>query len=307
MTALAISNSELETAQRCWRKWYFTYYLHLGLREEDPTGNRAIGSRVHFALARYYEKGEDPVLLTRALVDADMAANPKYAEDIAKDGDLCIIMLEGYVEWLEETGADEDLEFLESEREVRQVFGAVGGVKVEVVGRLDQRVRQRSTGLRSFMDHKTGDFTRIVNTARIAQQFLHYDLLEYLEYIREGRDVSERTDGGIYNVLKKVKRTPRANPPFYMRHEVRHNLDELRSYWTRVAAITGEIVGKRMALDQGADPRSVVYPTPTSDCYWSCDFFPICPLVDDGSDLQAVIQLAYEEKPPRYVASEDEA
>ncbi|MGH9200746.1 MAG: PD-(D/E)XK nuclease family protein [Vicinamibacterales bacterium] len=305
MADLALSNSELELAQRCWRKWYFAAYRNLVLRDEGVAGPRAIGSRIHRALAGYYERQLDPVQLIRLEVESDAEAFPEQAEDVLKDGDLCLAMIEGYLEWLEETGADADLRLISTEREVRQPFGVIDDVNVEVVGTLDQRVQKISDGSRAFIDHKTvANFADTLKIARIAQQFLHYDLLEYLEFIREQRPPEERTDGGIYNMLRKVKRTPRATPPFYMRHEVRHNMDELRSYWLRVAAVAAEIIARRRRLDAGQDMRSVAYPTPNRDCSWSCDFFPICPLVDDGSDIESVIESFYEVREPRYKAGE---
>jgi hypothetical protein len=46
----------------------------------------------------------------------------------------------------------------------------------------------------------------------------------------------------------------------------------------------------RDALDKGADHQEVAYPRPSRDCKWKCQFFSVCPLVDDGSAAEAAIE-----------------
>ena len=42
-------------------------------------------------------------------------------------------------------------------------------------------------------------------------------------------DEEHRTEGGIFTMLKKVKRTAASKPPYYKQIEVRHNVFALRS------------------------------------------------------------------------------
>ena len=59
-------------------------------------------------------------------------------------------------------------------------------------------------------------------------------------------------------LLRRVKRTASAKPPFYGRHEVRHNTQELRSHWLHIIAIAQETDRARERIDRGTDHHSVV-------------------------------------------------
>lgn len=99
----------------------------------------------------------------------------------------------------------------------------------------------------------------------------------------------ERTEGGIFTMLKKVKRSANARPPFYDQIEVRHNVFALRSFWQRIHGVLTDLLKTRDSLDAGADHRFVAYPRPSRDCKWKCQFFTVCPLLDDGSAAEQAI------------------
>lgn len=122
-------------------------------------------------------------------------------------------------------------------------------------------------------------------------QLMTYQTLDFVN--RTGPDEDKRLAGGVFRLLKKVKRGVRAKPPFYRQHEVRHNVFTLRSFWTRTQGTLRDLVGVRDALDAGADHRLVAYPTPTRDCRWWCPFFQVCPLMDDGSDVDGMLNDLY--------------
>jgi hypothetical protein len=126
------------------------------------------------------------------------------------------------------------------------------------------------------------------------EQMKTYSLLEYLDAMsKTGEGPPERTDGGIYNVMRRVKRTATAKPPFYGRIEVRHNMETLRSMYLRVKRVIEEIVGARAELDAGGDHRYVTYPTPDQDCSWKCPFVRMCPMMDDGSNWEGLLEEHY--------------
>jgi hypothetical protein len=128
--------------------------------------------------------------------------------------------------------------------------------------------------------HNTvGDLTAPVVTLPQNEQMMHYMLLEFLSL--EDSDV--RCDGALYNMMRRVKRSAKAKPPFYDRIEVRHNKFELESYRRRALAATREILVAIDRLERGEEHFDVVYPSPTPECRWSCDFFAVCNLFDDGS------------------------
>jgi hypothetical protein len=166
--------------------------------------------------------------------------------------------------------------------------------QVEMVGKLDMRVKRKSDGVRLFFDHKTAaGFDGIAKIAAISEQFLHYHLLEVL---KPGE--TERCDGGVYNILKKVKRTANARPPFYERIEVRHNRQQLEAYWNRFHGIVLDILRVRAALDRGESHFVHAYPTPSGDCSWKCPFYQVCPLIDDGSAAEAMLEDFFESGNP---------
>lgn len=278
-----ISNSEIGTYKECKRKWWLSYYLGLNSNNTPITGPLAFGTRMHMCMEELYKNGTDPIethdrLLAEAYV---MAAAMGYdASDLDSDAELGRIMLEGYMEWLEETGADSDLIVTDSEKKL--TMSLLDG-KVEVRGKLDLRVRRKTDGARRILDFKTlAQFPTYTGTAHIAEQLKLYILLEQMNKDND----EDIIDGAIYRLMKKVKRTAKAKPPFYVDFEVRHNKKTIESFWYSLHGTLVEMLKTREYLDAGADPRQVAPPTPTRDCTWKCPFFAGCPMVDDGSAIQ---------------------
>lgn len=312
-----LTQSTIKDYTRCGRKWWLAHYRQL-TRMDEYRSPLAIGNVVHDALARWYAgELDDPIGFVQDQATTMIEEFPDFAEKIARDAEMAGIMLEGYLEWLEETGADYHLEAVEPERVIRvQLLPAKEGRPAVVLqGKLDGKVRKRVVEDRTwtaFLEHKTvGNFTDLPSYAQFDRQLLTYDLLEYLEWLEEhaGEEKPSKplTDGAILNMLRKVKRTARAKPPFYDRVEIRHNIHELRSHWRHTVAIAEEILAKTARLDAGEDHHRVVPPVPTNTCRWECPFYSICPLFDDGSDVESVIELEYMEHDPleRYATEEE--
>lgn len=273
----------------------------LSTQSEKKTGPLAIGNRVHEALATYYagEWNREAALQTykeaaQADVDTTLATDPfADTKKLMSELELGQIMLEGYFDWVEETGADEMLEVIAPETAIEAPL-EVEGDQVHLRGKLDVRVRRKFDGARMFVDHKTvASLDQFNKTAPMEQQFLTYQLLERLEAWAIGGDTGERADGGIYNLLRKVKRTAQAKPPFYDRIEVRHNDLELRNYYVRVHGIVRQVLNAERALVQGTQHHYVVPPNPTRDCTWDCPFFNVCPMFDDGSRAEDFLNAYY--------------
>ena len=277
-----ISNSEIQTFMKCRRRWMLTY--HEGWKTQEPavTGALALGSRVHAALEVYY-KGAGPLVEQYdLLLGEDRLLAASMGQDLAtleSEGELGRLMLEGYLDWVAEEGIDSLYEVIGVEEILAMPM--LGG-KVEVIGKIDLRVRDRRDGANLVLDHKTtaalGDFEK---WAHMNPQLMTYQTLDYVT--RKGPDKDERLAGGVFRLLKKVKRGVRAKPPFYREHTVRHNVFTLRSFWNRLTGVLTDMVSVREALDSGTDHRLVAYPTPTRDCSWWCPFFQVCPLMDDGT------------------------
>jgi hypothetical protein len=206
-------------------------------------------------------------------------------------------MLEGYFEWLAETGADEGLKILAAEERVAVTLAQLPGIGL--AGKLDVRVLREQDRARLFIDHKSvGNFIEPAKVLHLDTQMFHYHLLEMLQLLERGYSTEEleetRSDGGLYNMLRRVKRTAAANPPFYKRLEIRHNIHELRSYYIRVLGELNEILEATAKLNVGQDPRYVCYPNPNRNCSFDCDFLPVCPMADDGSRINDMLAQYYE-------------
>lgn len=312
-----ITNSEVAVWQRCRRRWWLAFYRRLALAAQDYTGPRAIGNRVHRALAAWYvpdgtERVDPRDALERVIVEdwtaiaAQVQATAANVEDElamlnVKFNDAVSLeraMVEGYLQWLEETGADANLVVTAPETVLSaDLTGAVAGddVAVRVMAKLDVRAQRTSDGAHVFLDHKTvGNFTDPRKTLHLDPQMLEYHLLEWLN-----SEAAEKIcDAALYNMLRKVKRSANAKPPFYDRVEVHHNVLELENYRLRLLGVARDVQRATRELAAGADPMSVVYPNPTRNCSWDCDFYPVCPMFDDGSRVEDALAALYVETDP---------
>ena len=292
---LHISNSEVQTYKDCRRKWWLSYYRRLQPKSKQMTGALALGSRIHEALDMYYSKNI-PLLDAHAqLVDNDkkiLVDAYRDTYDLESEAELGRIMLEGYLQWVEENGIDAELEMISTEEIISM---PLLDNSVVLQGKIDMRVRRKADGVRMFRDFKTvgGSFTDFSSMAHMNEQILTYMMLETAQN-KEG----ERSEGGIFTMLKKVKRSANARPPFYEQLEVRHNVFALRSFWQRIHGTLSDMLNTRKALDEGGDHRFVAYPRPSRDCKWKCQFFTICPMFDDGSAAEAAIEDAFEVSNP---------
>jgi hypothetical protein len=287
--------------RECKRRWWLGHYRGLTPRARTEFGRpTSVGDRVHNALQAYYDPARriDPVEYIRASVMADLIEFPLVSDSIRKEGDLCQGMVEGYIDWLEEEGRDSGFTVVSSEeaREVPLIEG------VTLLAKLDVRVEEDQTGFKWSWDHKTGPTGVEPKLLQINTQALTQHLVEFLALHTEGRD-AEAAQGTMFNFLKKSKRTARAKGPFYWREPVRHNIEELRKHWTHVVAVAKEIQAAEAALDAGGDHHEVCYPNPTTNCTWKCEFFRVCSLHDDGSDVDAAINDLYVTHDPleRYI------
>jgi hypothetical protein len=197
------------------------------------------------------------------------------ATEVIKEADLSRAMLEGYFEWLEETGSDEGLTVVAPEQSVTADIN-VFGTPVTVMGKLDLRVHRLGAGDEEdlFLDHKTvQEFTTPSRTLHLDEQMKMYDWLCE-------RTTGAKPAGAIYNMIRKVKRTGSAKPPFYARFEVKHSRAEMAAFEVRLTGVLRDMINVRQMLNSGVDPLSIVYPSPNRNCSWDCDFFAVCPLVD---------------------------
>lgn len=290
--SVSISNSEIQTFKGCRRRWMLGTYYGLGAKDENLLGPLPLGTRIHNALELYYRDGDNPVDAYNRLhrVDAEkfknspQADDPKAVKDFNNEGELGRLMIEGYLEYVEETNVDTDIEHYSQEEQLRYRLTGFDP-RVELIAKMDSRVRDRMTGAKYTLDFKTAaasNFGNYLKYSYFSEQLRHYVLLENLVH------PEDRIDGGIYRVLKKVKRTGTAKPPFYENVVVSFNQKDIESYWIRLLGIIRDIMNVRDALDNDEDHRFVAYPTQKMD--WmcgTCPFFQMCTMMDDGSDYES--------------------
>ncbi len=313
------THSEVSTFMECRRRWWLGYFRNLRPRYRKVTGAAPIGTRVHAALAPHYVPNDyvhphfinadgDPLVgplnpreVLEGVIAIDRATLLESIEtqapgdgwmdetfdpsselkDFESEVELTRIMIAGYMEWLEETGADSDYEVvLPSETAVSVEFRA----GESLAGRLDAQVVQISTGAHLGIDHKTGDFGDLRSALRDDDQMLRYEILRRANY----PDV--RSDGMLFNMLRKVRRTAKAKPPFYDRMLVNFNQHQIESAWVRTMAVINDIREVEQRLLAGEDHRTAVYKRRTKDCSWRCEFFSACASFDDGSRVEDMLQ-----------------
>ena len=293
-----ISHSEIKAFKICRREWYLRWYLGLRTKTDTLTEKRHTGDRVHRALQGWYvpdgEERMDPregiewvIMEDRQILHDHLVASgwdqlpSTHPENVKmlKANDLERIMLAGYMEWLADTGEDDNLRIIASETYLETPLPALENDTIRIVGKLDVRALRVSDGARVFIDHKTRDVAPDLAELRRDEQMLHYELLEEHAESEDG----EHCDGALFNVLRRVKRSATAKPPFYIRHFVPHNSHTRASYERRLVSTIRDMIEVEEALDQGLSHLDSAYPNPGKDCGWRCPFSNICHMFDDGS------------------------
>jgi hypothetical protein len=310
------SNSEFQTFKRCRRKWWLGWFRRLKPLVEGRTGSGPLGTKVHRSLAPLYVPADhvheglldpagnqyvgpiDPRETVERLIREERAAvieawahDPQQADgelsELDKQNDYVRAMVDGYMAWLEQTGADSDFEVLGSEVPVTLEVSPGRSL----VARLDARVRRISDGIRFFIDHKTcANFPDLQRSLKASEQMPTYLIIERATAALEG----ERTHGAIFNGLRKVKRTVNAKPPFFDRFDKTYNEHELESQWVRIHGQIRDIEEVEVRIGRGEDPRYAAYPNKTRDCHWQCEFYPVCDMFDDGSRAEDMLGAIYQ-------------
>lgn len=312
-----ITNSETTEMRRCMRRWYLSHYRQLKPRSDRIDEAISIGNFVHEPLANWYNDGQDVqatlvYISEKAILEQEDMMEEGLGENAVSMIDQNIttikdaaafakIILEGYLEWLEEEGADSFLSFIRAETELSVVMPVESfSEPVSLLAKLDAQFLDERSNRKVFMDHKTvQNFSDRERWIQKDPQFLFYGLVEYLTstIIHPGEPEMWTADG-ILNMLRKVKRTARATPPFFKRKDVRHSLIELQNFFIRITGEINRILQTTEMLDKGIDHHLACPPSPTRDCVWDCKFFTLCDFMDDGSDSEGYVEASYEETNP---------
>lgn len=289
MSGLLLTSSEMKQWQTCARGWWLSYHLKLR-RKSDYSSLPSVGNLTHDGLQRYYEgRLERPSDFVSETAAALMAEQPELADQISKDAELATIMLDGYIEWVAEEGCDADLEFIAAEQTVEVPIGPY-----RVRGKIDARFRRKADGALVQLEHKTvSNLSDHPVWAQSNPQFLTYDMLSMMT-----KPDGIRTEGVVVNMLRRVKRTARAKPPFYGRHWVPHSVEELRSHYKHIIAIGAQIERAHEQLDAGVSHHLVCPPNFNRNHSWSCPCAGLDTLPDDDGDLESFLEDFYQPHDP---------
>lgn len=290
---IAISNSEITKWKQCRRQWALTYYWSFQPADQAPAGRPSIiGTRGHAALEAFYGYGVDPLRALEVIYGDALATDPEWHRELAIEHQLLANIISGYLEHLEDTGADRDLELVATESDIRLPVPGVPGALFRA--RLDQRLLRKSDRTVCFLDHKFPATFDKRNILAIDDQMPFYQMLLTMD------SPSDVVSGGIFNMLRRVKRAVSAKPPFYHREQFTYTPQRIQSIQRRAVTSVKEIIRARKILDdamtsvQGMEPmQAAAYmdevqqtwfmPTPSQACSWACAFSELCVMMDDGS------------------------
>lgn len=305
-TTRYVSHSEITTFQDCPRKWYLAWHNGLKPIVENPVGALAMGTRVHKVLELYYTKNPtysvDPrdslenlimkdwtLLLNTYTVKGEMIP-PEVKKKFETEARMQRVMIEGFIEWEATTGENAYYKTIEPESFIQVDAGTWhDDRKLKLVGRVDRLVKRLTDGAVLFEDFKTAaSIPALVKILPINTQMKHYLMLLEMESEETNKDAMPI--GALYTILRKSMQTQTATPPFYARVEVYHNKHERTNYRTKVDSLVRQIEVVEQQLMVGeATHHEVAPPRPSNDCSWKCPFFQICPMMDDGSNVQSMV------------------
>jgi hypothetical protein len=251
---------------------------------------------VHRVLEEGYStpgRGEAAMALLAQLIEEDLpkARALGVEKEFLSEAELCLIMVEGFIDWAAEEGLDAGWEIVSTERIVKAPPIDVSGTPVVLKGKLDQMIRREMDGALMMRDWKTTQTMTPVWLAFRPQLKMYLLLLALTE-------PDAQVGGGQFVLLKKVKRTARANPPFYLMEPLYVGPREMESFYISTLGTVKEMIRTVERLEAGEDHRAVVPARPTRDCSWRCPFFKCCDMFDDGSDVEGYLAANYEAGDP---------
>lgn len=287
---LRVSPSEIAKFLRCRRSWALNYHFKWGVNPDTApaTGAALLGTRIHAAMEAHYGYGIDPLRALAIIYEGERQRQPFHADALMGEHAWAVTMVSGYLDWAAENGLDEEHEVVATEHELETAILLTSGEMAIVTGKLDQIVRRRLDDALLLRDWKTVGSLGKADLIVLDPQMRVYSALLAVS------SGELRTDGALYTMMLRSKRTARAKGPFYEQIHVNYNADEQRNMLTRVTGILDDMDRVTRQLAAGVDHRLVAYPNPITDrCGWDCPYTQVCPLFDDGSRVDAAMEANY--------------
>ena len=271
-----VRNSELSTWSQCRLKWYLTFQL--GFLSGKINKNFWLGTLVHRVLQDYYlGLTPDPAHLFWEM--ATQSIEQERGETIEAGGfdleydnledlhaylQLGVVMLEGYQEWDKK---NRDFEVIDSELSYFLDMTDSNDRAFTFVCRFDL-LAENSEGIRVH-DFKTAADFRGEQSSDQDNQFRRYPFV-----VREAHpDWAKEVAGSAWVGLRKIIPSARSKPPYFARRLIDLTEAEYVGVELELKAEVGDVLATEAFLQQGGDHRKIIYPTPTFDCTWKCDFY----------------------------------
>lgn len=282
----SFSHSEMDIFKSCRRRWYLQYFRRLRRKSTPRAKARDTGITVHQSLHEFYLFGgltnrdiSVPRMfeLLAHVRDTDLASvSEEERKGVIETYDVARIVIEGYIEWLEDTGADSAYDFQPSGSEVElRAPGPVPGT--ELMGYLDLAGTHRQSNDLVVMDTKVvASIDDMIRGLALNEQGPTYALLA-----KANDPDPDRGFRVVWNMLRRNKHTARAKPPFYQRYELAVNQAMLDQFYTQLRGQIEDILRTEERLNAGEDHVRVAYPTPSSDCVWKCPYVGLCSQMND--------------------------
>lgn len=297
-TVRYLRNSESEVWRDCKLKWYLSYYL--GFLSDTTIANFWLGNFVHYCLSEWYlGRCKNPAQLFWMISEEWL--NQRRGFSISIDGEelefddlaeieeyqmLGVEMLEGYVEWAE---THDDFDVLDSELAYYIPLTDHNGREFTFVCRIDL-LSENSEGI-WVRDFKTAKDLRDSETVHTYMQFRRYPWA----IAKAHPDWAEDVKGSVWVALRKMSpaTNPRSKPPYYDNQEIDLTPNEIEQVEFELLAEATEILEAEFLLNDGVKPRHLIYPTPTFDCKWKCQFYKngLCLNWRQGLDVTAAGEL----------------
>lgn len=305
---MTVSNSEIGTHSDCKRKWWLTYYEHM-IRDSEPIDGiaaREAGTEAHAALEVYYATNSQVAALA-VLNERRTAALASLEDEVQrkawamKVGDVAHAMIDGYFQWVEETGVDEQFECTAVESTILAESPVVG---VHIRGKMDQELRHRSSGLYYVGDFKTTkDIERPIRLANLGiPQALTY------AWIKRISEPAKTYAGGIWTILRQVKRGPTSKPPYFVRHMVRISQPDLDAHEMHLTGTLQDMLSTKQRLDAGENHNIVAPPNRSETCLWKCPFVDVCSFMNrPGATPDDLVEFGFHRGDPneRYAEADE--
>lgn len=273
-----LRNSESEVWRECRLKWFIAYYS--GFLSDIINPNFWLGNFVHYCLSEWYlGHCDNPAHLFWMITEEWFNEHIDFevtigGEDVDFDDltqikeyqTLGIEMLEGYVNWAAE---HDDFDVLESELAYYVPLTDLNGREFTYVCRIDL-LGENSEGIR-VRDFKTAKDLRDAVAVHTYTQFRRYAWA-----VAEAHsDWADEVAGSAWVALRKMNpnTNPRSKPPYYDTELVDMTPEDIAGTKIELIAEASEILRVEAELNDGVDPREVIYPNPRFDCTWRCDFF----------------------------------